>query len=92
MAERMMGKSSIKNPLKIANGESCILPMVRDINFVCERMLKYKEVCILTGAGVSKKSGIPTFRGDNGFYTTYFKKGSETDLTPEQFLTYQNFT
>jgi NAD-dependent SIR2 family protein deacetylase len=27
-----------------------------------------KKIMILTGAGLSAASGIPTFRGDNGFW------------------------
>ena len=28
-----------------------------------------KHLCILTGAGLSAASGVPTFRGANGFWT-----------------------
>jgi NAD-dependent SIR2 family protein deacetylase len=31
-------------------------------------MVGKKNVVILTGAGLSAASGIPTFRGDNGFW------------------------
>jgi len=27
-----------------------------------------KKILVLTGAGISAGSGIPTFRGDNGFW------------------------
>ena len=46
-----------------------------------------KKVVILTGAGVSAASGIPTFRGNNGYWT---KKGDE-GINPEEFLTLRNF-
>ena len=36
-------------------------------------MLSYKEIAIVTGAGVSADSGIPTFRGANGLYSKKFK-------------------
>jgi len=36
-------------------------------------MLNYKEIVIITGAGVSAPSGIPTFRGKNGLYDKKFK-------------------
>jgi NAD-dependent SIR2 family protein deacetylase len=35
-------------------------------------MLSYGEVLILTGAGVSAPSGIPTFRGTSGLYSKKF--------------------
>lgn len=44
-----------------------------------------KEILFVTGAGVSVKSGISTFRGDDGLYSKNFKfKGQE--LTPEEFI------
>jgi NAD-dependent deacetylase len=40
------------------------------------------RVAVLTGAGVSAESGVPTFRGDDGLWQTY----RATDLaTPEAF-------
>ncbi|KAE8748713.1 hypothetical protein FOCC_FOCC004516, partial [Frankliniella occidentalis] len=43
---------------------------------------KSKNVVVLTGAGVSAESGIPTFRGAGGFWRTY----QATDLaTPTAF-------
>ena len=41
-----------------------------------------KHVVVLTGAGVSAESGVPTFRGAGGFWRTY----SAPDLaSPEAF-------
>ncbi|MEW5807280.1 MAG: NAD-dependent deacylase [Acidobacteriota bacterium] len=41
-----------------------------------------KKVCVLTGAGVSRESGIPTFRGKDGLWRNY----DATQLaTPEAF-------
>lgn len=47
-----------------------------------ERLLKSSKVSVLTGAGVSKESGIPTFRGEDGLWRNY----NATELaTPESF-------
>jgi NAD-dependent deacetylase len=52
-------------------------------------MLKNKEILIITGAGVSAPSGIPTFRGKNGLYNKKFEhEGKEYE--PEEFIT-KNF-
>lgn len=47
-----------------------------------DKLQKAKCVVVLTGAGVSAESGVPTFRGDGGLWRTY----RATDLaTPEAF-------
>ncbi|MHA1984506.1 MAG: SIR2 family NAD-dependent protein deacylase [Candidatus Hodarchaeales archaeon] len=43
------------------------------INQVVDLMVEAKHIVALTGAGISAESGIPTFRGKEG----YWKKGSE---------------
>lgn len=40
---------------------------------VVKQMLEHKEILIITGAGVSAPSGIPTFRGINGLYDKKFE-------------------
>ena len=40
-----------------------------------------KRVLILTGAGLSAASGIPTFRGQDGFWKTRKRYGGEADPT-----------
>lgn len=32
---------------------------------------RYKDIVILTGAGISEESGIPTFRGESGIWSQY---------------------
>lgn len=53
-----------------------------DVKAFHEVLKKSKHVVVLTGAGVSAESGIPTFRGAGGFWRTY----QATDLaTPTAF-------
>ncbi|MCZ6753254.1 MAG: NAD-dependent protein deacylase, partial [Acidobacteria bacterium] len=41
-----------------------------------------KSVCVLTGAGISQESGVPTFRGAGGLWKQY---RPEELATPEAF-------
>ncbi len=53
-----------------------------DIDAVRKKLRAAKRVVVLTGAGVSAESGIPTFRGEGGLWRNY----RATDLaTPEAF-------
>lgn len=53
-----------------------------DMKAFHEILKKSKNVVVLTGAGVSAESGIPTFRGAGGFWRTY----QATDLaSPSAF-------
>ncbi|MBI3399037.1 MAG: NAD-dependent deacylase [Deltaproteobacteria bacterium] len=47
-----------------------------------ERLYKSKAVAILTGAGISAESGVPTFRGKNGLWKNF---RPEELATPEAF-------
>jgi len=48
-----------------------------------EKFAKAKHIVVLTGAGVSAESGVPTFRGAGGFW----RKWQATELaTPEAFV------
>lgn len=45
------------------------------------------KLCILTGAGISAESGVPTFRGPEGYWTV----GSK-EYHPQEMATYEMFT
>ena len=46
-----------------------------------------QHICILTGAGLSAASGVPTFRGSGGFWTRSYA-GVED---PTEILTFRFF-
>ncbi len=50
---------------------------------VRERLSRAQRVAVLTGAGVSADSGIPTFRGEEGLWRHY---RAEDLATPEAFV------
>jgi NAD-dependent SIR2 family protein deacetylase len=50
-------------------------------------MVGKKNILVLTGAGISAASGIPTFRGDNGFW----KKDYNGTTDPMKLLTNGHF-
>lgn len=50
---------------------------------LCDILLAAKRVCLLTGAGISAESGIPTFRGKEGLWKTY---RAEQLATPTAFI------
>lgn len=56
--------------------------MIEHIEEIIEKSRKAKRVAILTGAGVSAESGIPTFRGAGGYWKEY---RAEELATPEAF-------
>lgn len=45
-------------------------PIKATAKMAAEKMANCKKIMILTGAGISVASGIPTFRGEGGFWTT----------------------
>ena len=47
-----------------------------------EKMKSARRVAVLTGAGISAESGVPTFRGKNGLWKKY---------RPEELATFQAF-
>ncbi len=52
------------------------------IERVSERLSAFHSVCCLTGAGVSAESGVPTFRGQGGFWQG---RRAEDLATPQAF-------
>lgn len=55
---------------------------LKKINILKQRLAEAERVTVLTGAGISAESGIPTFRGGGGLWRQY----RATDLaTPEAF-------
>ena len=58
------------------------IPREQQIALVKERLRQAQRVVVLTGAGISAESGVPTFRGSDGLWQHY----RATDLaTPEAF-------
>ncbi|HAA03783.1 MAG TPA: NAD-dependent deacylase [Syntrophobacteraceae bacterium] len=56
--------------------------MTHNIHLLSEKLKRADRVAVLTGAGVSAESGVPTFRGADGLWRQY----RATDLaTPEAF-------
>ena len=55
---------------------------MRDLDIVSARLRAARRVAVLTGAGVSAASGMPTFRGADGLWK---KVRAETLATPEGF-------
>ena len=49
-------------------------------------LLKSKNIVFLTGAGLSAASGIPTFRGEGGFWRV-----GEDEYEAQKVLTYRFF-
>src|SRR3990172_2329809 len=58
------------------------LARMNDLERVADALGNAARVTILTGAGVSAASGIPTFRGADGLWN---KVRAETLATPEAF-------
>ena len=56
--------------------------LVRPLANVAARLARARRITVLTGAGISTASGIPTFRGADGLWR---KTRAETIATPEAF-------
>ena len=46
-------------------------PPSSDMNAFREVFAKAKHIVVLTGAGISAESGVPTFRGAGGYWREY---------------------
>ena len=57
-------------------------PMVSNIGIVRDRVAAAKSLVVLTGAGISADSGVPTFRGTDGLWRNF---RAEDLATPEAF-------
>ena len=65
LQESMMGPAfKRKSPEKIYQ------PTISDIETVAESLITKTNIVVLTGAGISVASGLPTFRGKSGLWTT----------------------
>lgn len=53
-----------------------------DLNLLKRRLIEARAVVVLTGAGISADSGVPTFRGADGLWRTH---RAEELATPEAF-------
>lgn len=60
------------------------IPMAQgsDLSRLKERLASAQDIVVLTGAGISADSGVPTFRGKDGLWRTY---RAEDLATPEAF-------
>ena len=57
--------------------------MIEKLKIVADRIKNAKKLVVLTGAGISKASGIPTFRGKDGLWSKY---------SPSELATYEAFS
>jgi NAD-dependent deacetylase len=55
---------------------------IKDIEALVDRLRKKPRIAVLTGAGISAESGVPTFRGSDGLWKQF---RAEDLATPEAF-------
>lgn len=66
-----LGQSGLLGPAhKRPQSDKIYQPTISDIESVAEDLITKTNIVILTGAGISVASGLPTFRGKGGLWTT----------------------
>merc|ERR1719359_2796725 len=80
------GVAAMRQQVSKTNSYQLPAPRVVDETMVAQILHRSKNVVVLTGAGVSAESGIPTFRGSDGFWTV----GSE-NYRPQELATWEKF-
>src|SRR3954470_4479744 len=73
---------SITTPILAAAPKGLDTSMPVDTEELVTRLRNARALVVLTGAGVSAASGVPTFRGDDGLWRQY---QAEDLATPEAF-------
>merc|ERR1719217_521430 len=71
----MVGTSTPKRPAEVISEQR-----------IAQVLSRASKVVVLTGAGISAESGIPTFRGEDGFWTV----GSQ-NYRPQELATWGKF-
>ena len=74
LSEQLKEPKTYKNKPKVCTPKQAALYMIGK-----------KKIAVLTGAGISAASGIPTFRGRNGFWKKSKRCGESGD--PQKLLT-----
>lgn len=65
----------------------CILFHFADLAEFRVDFAKAKHIAIITGAGVSAESGVPTFRGQGGYWRKWQAQVTHTLYTHHTFFT-----
>jgi len=63
-------------------------PEITDLDTITDEIAKMEHIVVLTGAGISVASNLPSFRGEGGFWTT---RDKQEKVKASEFLTYTNF-
>jgi NAD-dependent deacetylase len=71
----------------LPNGSSGLRPAEQiSVSRAAQSLKRSRQVVVLTGAGISAESGIPTFRGSDGYWTV----GSE-NYRPQELATWEKW-
>jgi len=58
-------------PFRIESESGCTTGTLKTVHQVREWLKQARSIAVLTGAGVSAESGVPTFRGNGGLWKQY---------------------